>query len=54
MLSINFITFKGPMHIYNDIKDGNSNSNQNQNQKQFKSKLNEITTGNSKHTKNNN
>ena len=48
--SINFIRFKGPM--YSDIKNGNiSTEKAEEIQKQFKSKLNEITTGNRKHKK---
>ena len=44
---INFISFKGPLHIYNDIKNSNISIEKiEEDQKQFKSKLNEITTGN--------
>ena len=47
---INFIDFRGPMHIYDEIKNGNISIEKiEEDQKQFKSKLNEITTGNSKH-----
>ena len=47
---INFIDFTGPMHIYNEIKNGNiSNEKIEKDQKQFNSKLNEITKGNPKH-----
>ena len=47
---IYFIDFRGPMHIYNEIKNGNRLIEKiEKNQKQFKSKLNEITTGNPKH-----
>ena len=47
---INCIDFKGPMHIYNEVKHGNiSIENIEEDQKQFKSKLNEITTGNPKY-----
>ena len=46
---INFIDFRGPMHIYDEIKNGNISIEKiEEDQKQFKSKLNEITTGNSK------
>ena len=38
------------MHIYNEIKNGNISIEKiEESQKQFKSKLNEITTGNPKH-----
>ena len=38
------------MHIYNEVKHGNiSIENIEEDQKQFKSKLNEITTGNPKY-----
>ena len=44
---INFISFKGPLHIYNNIKNSNISIEKiEEDQKQFKSKLNEITTGN--------
>ena len=47
---INFIDFNGPMHICDEIKNGNiSTSKIEEDQKQFKSKINEITTGNLKH-----
>ena len=47
---INFIDFRGPMHIYNEIKNGNiSIEKTEEDQKQFKSQLNEITTVNPKH-----
>ena len=47
---INFIGFKGPMHICNEIINGDITIEKiEENQKQFKSKLNEITTGNPKH-----
>ena len=47
---INFIDFNGPTHIYDEIKNGNiSTSKIEEDQKQFKSKINEITTGNLKH-----
>ena len=37
--------FKGPMYIYNEIKNGNISIEKNEeDQKEFKSKLNEITT----------
>ena len=40
---INFIKFKGPMHIYNDIKNGNTPIEKiEEDQKQFKLELNEI------------
>ena len=41
--------FKGPMYIYNEIKNGNISIEKNEeDQKEFKSKLNEITTKKSK------
>ena len=47
---INFIDFRGPMHIYNEIKNGNISIEKiEEDQKQFKSQLNEITTLNPKH-----
>ena len=47
---INFIDFDGSMHIYDEIKNGNiSTAKIEEDQKQFKSKINEITTGNLKH-----
>ena len=47
---INFIDFNGPTHICDEIKNGNiSTSKIEEDQKQFKSKINEITTGNLKH-----
>ena len=40
---INFIDFRGSMHIYNDIKNGNISIEKiEEDQKQFQSKLNEI------------
>ena len=46
---VNFVDFKGPMHIYNEIKNDNvSIETIEEDQKQFKSKLNEITAGNPK------
>ena len=37
--------FKGPMYIYNEIKNGNISIEKNEeDRKEFKSKLNEITT----------
>ena len=47
---INFIEFRDPMYIYNEIKSSNiSIAKIEEDQKQFKSKLNEITPGNRKH-----
>ena len=47
---INFIDFDGSTHIYDEIKNGNiSTAKIEEDQKQFKSKINEITTGNLKH-----
>ena len=44
---INFISFKGLLHIYNNIKNSNISIGKiEEDKKQFKSKLNEITTGN--------
>ena len=46
---INFISFRGPLNIYEEIKNGNVWTEKvEEEQKQFKSKLNEITTKNSK------
>ena len=50
--SINFIGVTGPMHICNEVKYGNDSIEKiEEDQKQFKSKLNEITTGNPKKSK---
>ena len=50
--SINFIGVTGPMHICNEVKYGNDSIGKiEEDQKQFKSKLNEITTGNPKKSK---
>ena len=44
---INFISFNGLLHIYNNIKNSNISIEKiEEDKKQFKSKLNEITTGN--------
>ena len=44
---INFISFKGLLHIYNNRKNSNISIEKiEEDKKQFKSKLNEITTGN--------
>ena len=44
---INFIGFKGPLHLYRNIFEGNIKLKKaEENQKQFKSQLNEITRGN--------
>ena len=44
---INFISFKGLLHIYNNIKNSNISIEKiEEDKKQFKSKLNEITTAN--------
>ena len=44
---INFVGFRGPMHIYNNIKTGNTSIEKlEEDQKQFKSNLNEITRRN--------
>ena len=41
---------RDPMHIYNEIKNSDISIKKiEEDQKQFKSKLNEITIGNSKH-----
>ena len=46
---INFIGFRGPLNIYEEIKNGNvAIVKIEEEQSQFKSKLNEITTGNPK------
>ena len=48
--TINFISFKGSLHIYNFIKNSNISIEKiEKDQKQFKSKLNEITTGDPKY-----
>ena len=47
---INFIDFRGPMHIYNEMKNSHISIEKiEEDQKQFKSKLNEKTTGNPNH-----
>ena len=47
---INFIGFRGPMHIYNNIKNGNTSVEKTEeDKKQFKSRLSKITTRNLKH-----
>ena len=49
LASINFTGFRGLMHIYNEIKNGNMSIEKiEEDQKQFKSDLNEITRGNTK------
>ena len=49
-IHLNFIEFRGPMCIYNEIKNGNISIEKiEQNQNQSKSKLNEITIGNLNH-----
>ena len=49
---IKFIGFRGPLNIHEEIKNGNvSIEKMGEDQKQFKSKLNEITTGNPKKSK---
>ena len=48
--SINFIGFKGPLNIHEKIKNSNiSIKKEEEDQKQFKSNINEITSGNPKH-----
>ena len=45
-----FINFKGPMYIHNEIKNDNISIEKiEEDQKQFKSKLNEINTGDPKY-----
>ena len=47
---INFIKFRDPTHIYNNIKNGNTLiKNIEEDKKQFKSNVNEITTENPKY-----
>ena len=47
---INFIGFKVPLNIYNDIKNGNiSIEKGEEDQKKFKSSLSELTSGNPKY-----
>ena len=42
---INFIGFRGPLHIYNNIKNGNTSLEKiDKDKKQFQSKVNNITT----------
>ena len=44
---INFISFRGPMHIYNEINNGNISIEKiEEDQKEFESNLNEITRKN--------
>ena len=46
---INFIGFRGPMHIYNDIKDGNISIEKiEEDQKEFRLSFNKIATENPK------
>ena len=52
LVPINFVRFKNPAHIYNDIKNGNAALEKiEENQKQFKSSLSETTTRNTKYRK---
>ena len=52
--SINFGIFGGPVYICNHMKNGDTTLQQVEKQpKDFKKKLNEITSGNSKHKSNN-
>ena len=47
---IHFIKFKGPLHIFEEIENGNiSLQKAEENQNKFKSNLGEITSGNPKH-----
>ena len=47
---VNFIDFRGVMDFYNEIQNGNITIEKiEEYQKQFKTKLNQITTGNLKH-----
>ena len=47
---INFVDFKGPKHIYNNIENGETSIEKiEEDKKKIKSKLYEITTGNLKH-----
>ena len=49
-IHLNFIEFRGPIRIYNEIKNGNISIEKfEQDQNQYKSKLNEITIGNLNH-----
>ena len=49
LASTNFIGFRSPIHIYNEIKNGKRSIKKlEEDQKQFKSDLNEITRGNTK------
>ena len=50
---INFIGFRGPLNIYNEIKNGNILvKNVDEDQMKFKSNLSEIKSGNPKYKKN--
>ena len=50
---INFISFRGPLNIYEEIKNGNiSVKKAEEDQNKFKSNLSEITSGNPKYRKN--
>ena len=47
---INFIRFKGPLHIFNEAKNGNTSSKKvEKDQKMFTSSLGEITSGDPKY-----
>ena len=49
---INFLSFRGPLNIYNKIKKGNiSIKKTEEDQKKFNSNLSKITTGNPKYRK---
>ena len=51
---INFISFRGPMHIYNEINNGNISTEKiEEDQKEFESNLNKITREKSSSNKNN-
>ena len=52
--SIHFINFKGPMHIYNQLKNGDITLSQlEEDQGKFKSELGQITSGNPKNKEEN-
>ena len=42
---INFIRFRGPLHVFNEIKTGNTSLKKVEDQRRFKSSLGEITSG---------
>ena len=49
IVRINFIRFKGPLHIFNEIKNSNISLKKVEDQKNFKSSLGEIISGDPKY-----